>query len=118
MREADLGWIEKLNGVVGALLLGGSLYWMSWRLSLSILIGFLIIATNFWFLKKIIFSAFQKQKSKLRVAVALGVKYVLLFVSIGLSVIYFDLHMVGLLVGISTLVISIGVFSIKRVFWI
>ena len=100
MKEADLVWIEKLNWGIGAALLGGSLYWASWKLSLSILGGFLIMAINFLFLKKIIFSAFQKRGSKARLAIVLGLKYVLLFVSVGFSIIYFDLHLIGLLVGI------------------
>ncbi|MBI3018866.1 MAG: ATP synthase subunit I [Deltaproteobacteria bacterium] len=116
MKEADLNWIEKLNGVVGGAFLIGSLYWTSWKLSLSILIGFLIIAANFWFLKRIISSAFQRQGVKLKLAAALGIKYLLLFVSVGLAIIYFDLHVVGLLVGISTLVISIMAFAIKQSF--
>ncbi len=116
MKERDLNWIEKMNIWAGALFLGGSLYWKSWRLSLSILIGFLIVVVNFWFLKKIIFSAFQKQSSKFKLAITLGLKYVVLFVSVGFSIIYFDLHMVGLLIGISTLVISIIGFAVKQAF--
>ena len=120
MKEADLNWIERLNGVIGVAFLMGSVYWMSWKLTLSILIGFLVVGANFWFLKKIISAAFHQsartQSSKLKLGIALAVKYLVLFVSVGLSIIYFDLHMIGLLVGISTLVISIMIFAIKQSF--
>ncbi len=120
MKEQDLLWIEKTNGLMGAGLLLVSLYWMSWRLSLSILIGFLIAAANFWVLKKVILKAFQKQSSgqvgKLKLGMALVFKYLLLFVSVGLSIIYFNLHMGGLLIGMSTLVISMMMLGLKHIF--
>src|SRR3989338_849219 len=116
MREPTLIWIEKLNWTIGAAFLIGSIYWTSWKLSLSIFLGFLIIAVNFWALKKAIFSAFQKQGSKTGLAISMGFKYMVLFGSIGFSIIYFDLHVVGLLVGISTLVIAIMAFAVKQSF--
>lgn len=120
MKEADLHWIERVNTLIGGVFIIGSLYWMSWKLTLSILVGFLVVGANFWFLKKIILAAFHQgvraQGSKLKLGVALAVKYLLLFVSVGLSIIYFDLHMIGLLIGISTLVISIMAFAIKQSF--
>ncbi|MBI2646395.1 MAG: ATP synthase subunit I [Deltaproteobacteria bacterium] len=120
MKETDLNWIERVNALIGGIFLIGSLYWMSWKLTLSILTGFLVVGANFWFLKKIILAAFYQgvraQGSKLKLGVALAVKYLLLFVSVGLSIIYFDLHMIVLLVGISTLVISIMTFAIKQSF--
>ena len=99
--------IEKINFILGGMALLGSLYWTSPKLSFSILAGFLIVFINFWLLKTIIFKLLQEKSNKLRLAVVLGIKYVLLLALIGISITYFNLHVGGLLIGISTLVIAI-----------
>lgn len=124
MKENDLLWIERSNIIVGVILLIGSLYWASWKLTLSILMGFLIVGANFWILKKVVLKAFHQsaqggawtQGSGFKLGMALVVKYLLLFMSVGFAIIYFDLHIMGLLVGISTLVISIMGLGIKQIF--
>ena len=107
MNKKVLVGVEKANVFLASVAVLVSLYGRSFKLTFSIFLGFFIVAINFWFLKKIIFDLMDSKSNKVRLAVMLGIKYVMLLGLLGISIVYFNLHLVGLLVGISTLVIAI-----------
>lgn len=99
--------IEKTNFFLTILLLPMSFILGSWKMMVSLFLGFLIAGSNYWVLKRSIMSLLQNTPNKSIFLFILGAKYMVLLTFIGFLIIYFDLQMLGLLVGVSTLVLAI-----------
>lgn len=116
MKEDQLFWIEKTTIILAAIFSIGSLYYTSFKLTLSIVLGFLIVQINFWLLRRIVFGLIRTQPKKAKLLIGLALKYILLFSMLGAAIFYFNLHVIGLLVGISTLVVAIVLLGVKEAF--
>ena len=97
-----------------------SLFWKSAPLSLSILFGAVVSLSNLWMLERIYRQILLGPQNKgILFASVLG-KYLLLIGILGISIVYFNLHLVGLLIGLSTLIGAIlwttvfnGIYSFR-----
>lgn len=113
MNIRDLIWIEKTNIILMLLAFAGSFLY-SLSVSISLFFGFLVMKIDFWVLKKMIYRLIQNSPARAVIGILLGLKYVALFTILGIVIVYFDLHPGGLLVGVSTLVVSIVLFGAKQ----
>jgi len=87
--------------------------------SLSIFIGFLFSVANYWILKRLLGNVFLGSKTSLgmtpiKLISLLVIKYIAMFALLGLCVIYFNLHLLGLLIGVSSLVLAIVSVAAKE----
>lgn len=119
MKDRRLISIHRAMNVGAIVVSAGSLYFGSFALTLSIFLGYLFIKINFWLLCLIVSSilrADSPQCKKGRLLTALIAKYVGLVVGGGLLLYYFDLHAIGLLIGMMTLIIAIGMLAMREIF--
>jgi hypothetical protein len=109
-----LTWIDYINIALCAAFLLGSLYFKSFQLTFSIFLGSVIITSNYWLLKRLYFRLISGGVNPLFLGLSFFLKYMLLIALLALSVLYFNLHMMGLLIGISTLVVAVMIFAAKE----
>jgi hypothetical protein len=110
--------IERTNLYVGGALCAGSLFFVSFPITLGVAIGALMVIVNFRWLRRLIERAMAKGgKRKKAVYLEYALK-MLLFLAIPCLVVYyreflFDLDPVALVVGISTVFIAIVIEGFK-----
>lgn len=97
----------------------GSLVFGSFVLTFSIFLGYFFIKINFWLLCLIVSSISHVSSNDLkkgRLIAILIAKYIGL-VAAGAALLYFfNLHLIGLLIGMTTLTIAIGMLAMREIF--
>ena len=114
MKSEQLLWTQRAHIIISAGILLGSLYFGHALLTGSILLGFLIVWVNFGLLKRAVLGGAEKNISKTRLSVLLIGKHLVLMAILGAAILYFNLHPMGLLIGVSTLVMAIILFALKE----
>lgn len=114
MKDKYLMAVEKNHIWISILFIFGSLFFRQWKMTFSVFLGVVIIMSSFWCLKKFILNWTQKTFSTTKLFFGLLAKYLLLMGILGGTIIYFDLHMIGLLIGISTLFMAIVMATIRE----
>ncbi len=83
----------------------------------GVLAGGVIMAGNFWLLKTVALKVMQPQAgtSKGPYIVILGFKFIAVFAALGILVLVFDVHPLGLALGMCTLFIGAGMTALHQV---
>lgn len=111
MTNGKIQRIEKGNIVVATILSILAFSFVSMSMAISIAVGALIAALNFSLLRILMAGLLFGVGNKTFLALLLFLKFMILFGVLAVAIIYFDLHLLGILIGLSSLVISIfGVF--------
>lgn len=116
VNEKDLDQTQTFQGGIALVLALGSLFFNQIYLTLSILLGFFLVWANFWLLRKLVAGLLHKNIGRTRLFLIFIVKYIGLMGLLGGSIIYFDLHLIGLLIGVSSLMVAVVAVSMKRLF--
>ncbi|MFH2012627.1 MAG: ATP synthase subunit I [Pseudomonadota bacterium] len=106
--ESRLTSIQRNNVIILLVLTLGSIFYRSFAVTMGVLLGGCIIILNFWFLRKIIEGGFKKRDN----AAAFAVSYFFKFAAL-VAVIFFIIYSgivntLALVVGLSTVFISIA----------
>ncbi len=110
MTEGSLSTVEKINVVVAIVLSALGFYHSSW-MATSIAIGAAIAAINFRLLRILVRGLLSGKGNKAILSGLLFLKFMILFGVLAVVVIVFNCHLLGILVGLSSLLISFfGVF--------
>lgn len=119
MKDNRLTSIDRAMNVIALLTVLVSLFFNSFLLTLSIVLGFIFMKVNFWLLKIVASSLFRPSETEIkkgRLMALLITKYLGLVLAGAVLLYYFDLHAVGLLIGMTTLVAAIGIAAMREVF--
>ncbi len=115
MNQEILGRIEKTNLWVLGILLVLSSFYQSLGITLSILVGGIVMTINFYILKGIIKSILFSQKPALkRFTYKITLKSLFLYGLVGVTIFYFGIRIIPFSLGISTLVFAIFFVGIKE----
>ena len=102
--------------IAALVLLAGSLYFSSFVLTLSIVLGYLFVKINFWLLCLIVSQTQSISHARGRLIAILIAKYIGLVAAGAVLLYFFDLHLIGLLIGTMTLTIAIGMLAMREIF--
>jgi hypothetical protein len=119
MKDDRLKWIHRAMNIVALISVLASLFFGSFVLTLSVFLGYLFIKINFWLLCLIVSSisdAGSNELKKGRLIAVLIAKYVGLVAGGAALLYFFDLHFIGLLIGMTTLTIAIGMLAMRKIF--
>lgn len=107
MKDERLVWIGRFMNIIALTLILASLFFNSFGLTLSIFLGFIFMKVNFWLLQRVLSPLLRSSGTEMRTGryvMILITKYIGLIAVGALLLYYFDLHAVGLLIGMTTLV--------------
>jgi hypothetical protein len=101
--------IEKRNLLILAALVLGSLYFLSFRITGSLLLGGAIAAGNFRLLCRVVEGLIARQKGEKKGSIypLILLKFLVLLGVIGLVVVKFPIHAFAFLIGLSSIVLAI-----------
>lgn len=105
--DQQLDRVMRLTAMLGVVVVLGSLYWQSWRISVGVLAGVVVAMVNFWALRRLVASLIAQGK------LSAGAGFVFKFGAI-LGVLFILIRVLGLnaiavVSGFSTLVVAITV---------
>ncbi len=119
MKDDRLKWIHQAMNIIALISVLASLIFGSFVLTLSVFLGYLFIKINFWLLCLIVSSisdAGSNELKKGRLIAVLIAKYIGLVAGGAALLYFFDLHFIGLLIGMTTLTIAIGMLAMREIF--
>lgn len=118
MKDERLVWIDRVMNLIVLVTMLASLFFDSYVLTLSIFLGFAFMKVNFWLLQMIISPLLRSSETEIkkgRFVVVLMTKYIGLIGAVVLLLYYFDLQVIGLLIGMTTLVAAIGMLAVREI---
>lgn len=118
MKDERLVWMGRVMNLIVLIMMLASLFFGSFVLTFSIFLGFAFMKVNFWLLQMILSPLLRSSETgikKGRFVVVLMTKYIGLIGAGALLLYYFDLHLIGLLIGMTTLVTSIGMLAMREI---
>lgn len=115
MKDDRLKWIHQAMNIIALISALGSLVFGSLVLTLSVFLGYLFIKINFILLCLIV-SSISQASSKGRLIAVLIAKYIGLVAAGAVLLYFFNLHLIGLLIGMTTLTVAIGMLAMREIF--
>lgn len=110
----SLGIFARILAIVCAVLLVGGLVWQGIDFALGVLLGCGIVALNFWWTRRVVSKALAGDYPKLRLWVSFFAKFGLTVVILFVAILHLNINPVGILVGISSLVVTGFAFAFVR----
>ena len=113
MDPRQLEAIERWNLVFSALLVIGALALFDMRVVLGVTVGAIISCANFYGVRKLLERSLRGGRGSRAIRVLLGGKLLALMVVLFLAIQYLPLSPVGLAVGLSVFLLSIGAETVR-----
>jgi hypothetical protein len=110
----SLGLFARMLTAVSVLLIGGSFFWQGIDFSIGVLLGSGIVSLNLWWTRRVVFKALRDDHPKARLWISFLFKFGLTVVILFIAILRLNIDPVGILVGISSLVITGFAFAFVR----
>jgi len=104
----------RILAIVSGVLVVGGLIWQGIDFALGVLLGCGIVGLNFWWTRRVIAKALRGDHAKARLWISFLAKFGFTVVILFVAILHLNINPVGILVGVSSLVVTGFAFAFVR----